>query len=269
MANNTLDDRDTGMSLRDLLEDEAFRQRTKRAHDYVRDAEAFRRLAAAFTEGPQQVLQELCDIAVQSCGADSAGISLEETQADGERKFRWVAIAGSFKHFLHGTTPRFFSPCGTCLDRGRAQLYKVSKPYYDFLGIEAAPINDGILIPWITDNARGTFWCVAHESQEAFDFDDYRLLENLANFASVALRNQIQELELRKREAASAAALMAHEMAHQINNPLQTLSNLLYLAELGVGDTPNNLKLASEEMVRLAEIVRQLLRLQNPDHWSH
>ena len=253
---------DPGMELRDLLTDTEFLKRQRHAHDLNNDAEAFRHLAQLFGSDPQIVLQELVNIAVTSCGADSAGISLEEPpDASGQQKFRWIAIAGSFSTFLHGTTPRLFSPCGTCLDRNQPQLYRVSKPYYDFLGIEAAPIVDGILIPWLMDNVRGTLWAVSHKSREAFDSDDYRLLSNVASFAALALRHQIQERDLRKIESLAARTALAHQMAHEINNPLQTLTNLVYLAENGTTDMSTHLPTASSELKRLTDIVKKLLEL--------
>lgn len=139
------------------------------------------RLARVFTEKPGVVLQKLVDIAVEFCGADSAGISLEEPT---EKRFRWVAISGSFSQYLNGTTPRLFSPCGTCLSTGRPQHYRVTKPYYDFLGVVAEPITDGMLIPWVSDHSKGTIWAVSRGSPETFTPEDYKLLNTLADFCS-------------------------------------------------------------------------------------
>src|ERR1700759_4641625 len=114
---------DTGMDLRDLLTDRGFKRRPRQPRDPNRSAIAFRHFSKILAEDQESVLQELVDAAVELCGADSAGISLE----DKERKsFEWVAIAGSFSPHLHGLTPRNYSPCGTCLDTGRPQLYSVT-----------------------------------------------------------------------------------------------------------------------------------------------
>ena len=184
------DVRDTGMELRDLLDDPEFVTRTGKKRDYHQPFDALRRLTQVFAERPQDVLQELVNVAVSCCGADSAGISLEEANEAGEPTFRWIAIAGSFEQYLGARTPRFFSPCGTCLERGRAQLYRVTKPYYDFLGVTAEPITDGMLIPWETDGFRGTIWAVAHSSERAFEPQDYELLRSLADFVGIILRQQ-------------------------------------------------------------------------------
>ncbi|HEY1678682.1 MAG TPA: GAF domain-containing sensor histidine kinase [Candidatus Sulfotelmatobacter sp.] len=179
---------DTGMELQDLLADPEFVERKDTSRRAEKRFEALQTLAHVFTESPQTVLQKLVNIAVEFCGADSAGISLEEPDEQGKLRFRWVAIAGSFAQYLHGTTPRFFSPCGTCLSSGRAQHYRVTKPYYDFLGVVAEPITDGMLIPWTSDQQRGTIWAISHGSPQTFNPEDYKLLNALADFAGISVR---------------------------------------------------------------------------------
>lgn len=120
MTNKTAD---PGMELRDLLSDASFRERRGCPDDPARESIALRQLAKTFAEDPERVLQELVDAAVTFCHADSAGISLQETGPDGKERFRWIAVSGSFEPYLHGTTPRDFSPCGTCMDRAKPQLY--------------------------------------------------------------------------------------------------------------------------------------------------
>ena len=151
----------TGMEFRDLLTDPAFLRRTGKKRDFQQPLDALRRVTEVFASHPENVLQELVNVAMSCCGADSAGISLMEDDEEGKPTFRWVAIAGSFFPYLQGRTPRFFSPCGSCLDSGRAHLYRVTKPYYDFLGVEAEPITDGMLIPWEMDEIRGTIWAIS------------------------------------------------------------------------------------------------------------
>ena len=168
----------------------------------------------------------------------------------------------SFAHFLHGTTPRFFSPCGTTLDRGVAQHYRLTKPYYDFLGIEADPVTDGILIPWSAENLRGTLWCVSHKSDTAFDAEDYRMLQSLADFAAIAIRQQVQQKILVKHAEEASAAAMANQLAHEINNPLQSLTNTVYLAAQGGKDAHGYAEQASRDLNELSGLVRKLLDLK-------
>lgn len=252
-------DPETGMDLRDLLSDPDFPNRRKSARQANAESIALRKLARVFAERPEAVLQELVNIAVESCGADSAGISLEETGQSGQAQFRWIVVAGSFERYLNGTTPRNYSPCGTCLDCGRPQLYRLKNPYYDFLGVEAKPIVDGILIPWLSEKRKGTLWAVSHSQDEAFDLEDYSLLNSLADFAAIAIRHQDQQQVLREKEQKEASAARAHAMAHQINNPLQSLTNTIYLAQQGGPDAGTYVDQAARDLAELSALVQKLL----------
>jgi hypothetical protein len=247
---------DTGMDLRDLLTDATFLERPKHHRDPGRSAIALRRLLHAFAEDGPYVLQEIVDAAVVHCGADSAGISLEEPESG---TFRWVVIAGSFAPYLNGRTPRNYSPCGTCLDSGRPQLYRLAEPYYEYLGVRAEPITDGILIPWTNELMKGTLWAVSHSSPVAFDVADYEFLKSLTDCASIILRHKSREQKLRETAEALAAAGMAHKLAHRINNPLQSLTNTLFLARHDEANAKAYLYQAEVELRQLSEQVALLL----------
>lgn len=256
------------MEMRDLLEDREFAMRPPRVYAPEESFAALRRLAEVFAGDSGFVLQELVEIARELCGADSAGISLEEADAEGGPRFRWVAIAGSFERYVNGTTPRFFSPCGTCLSAGRPQLYRVTQEYYDFLGVEAEPITDGMLIPWTTEGERGTIWAVAHGSPARFTPADYTLLKTLGDFAAMAIRRHAREEARVENEQNLTWASTAHELAHQINNPLQSLTNALYLAREQMArrndpEAEGFLNMASAELAALSERVAGLLRLRS------
>ena len=175
----------SGVKIEDLLDSRDFLSRPpKQTTAPDREVAALARLKECLAHSPDSVLQELVQIAVDFSGADSSGISLEEENENGELQFRWIAVAGSFALYLNGTTPRFYSPCGTCIDRGVPQLYEVADLYYNFLGVTAQPILDGILIPWRAGRNQGTIWLVSHQSSCAFDQSDYQFIRNLANFIS-------------------------------------------------------------------------------------
>lgn len=177
----------SGVRIEDLLDSSSFEKR-RHATDPERLSREMECLRRSLAERPEGRLEELVQVAVSSCHADSAGISLEEESAGGELQFRWIAVAGSFSRYLNGTTPRFYSPCGTCLDRGVPQLYQVTDPYYNFLGVSAEPILDGILIPWRSGNIQGTLWLVSHRSEEAFDRSDYEFMRAAADLVADGMR---------------------------------------------------------------------------------
>ena len=56
-------------------------------------------------------------------------------------------------------------------------------------------------------------------------------MQILANFAAMGIRQQHQHERLVSQARASAAADMANDLAHQIDNQLQSLTNLPFLAQ--------------------------------------
>jgi nitrogen-specific signal transduction histidine kinase len=57
----------------------------------------------------------------------------------------------------------------------------------------------------------------------------------------MAFRQQRQQKQLMEQAERAAAASMANDLAHQINNPLQSLTNILYLASEDTTGRPQSL----------------------------
>jgi len=80
-------------------------------------------------------------------------------------------------------------------------------------------------------------------------------------FRDVTAERKSQEL-LRKSEKLSAAARLSATVAHEINNPLEAVCNLIYIAKLSPqlpSDVAEQLTLAEHELARVAHITRQTL----------
>ncbi len=253
---------DIGLEVLDLQDDPAFAARRLHIRDVAAQIEGMHRLAHAFVENPDTILQELVNAAVDLCGADSAGISLEQEGGTDANFYQWVATAGKYAPFLNALLPRYPSACGLCLERGRPQLFRVSQRFFDLMGVEAPTVTDGILLPWQVDETRGTVWIMAHGRAEAFDGGDCRMMQVLAEFAAMGVRQQRQRKMLMEQTSAAAAAAMANDLAHKINNPLQSMSNIVYLAAQGDGGDAKSLaEELSEHIQRLSVLVGQLLVL--------
>jgi hypothetical protein len=257
---------DTGLEVLDIQPNAEFAARRLHVRDVAMQMEGMHRLACTFIESPDTILQELVNSAVDLCGADSAGISIEREDKTDDHYYQWVATAGLYAGFLNATLPRNPSACGVCLERGQPQHFRVSQRFFDLMGVEAPTVTDGILLPWQVDEMRGTIWIMAHGRTEAFDGDDVRLMQVLADFAAMAVRHQRQQRTLVKQATAAAVAAMANDLAHKINNPLQSLTNLVYMAAEGVreGDAKTLATELSEHLQRLTVLVGKLLEL--PDH---
>ena len=228
-----------GLEVIDLKDYPAFSARPSRPPNPAAQAKLIERLARTLLEDPDSILQWLVDSALDMCGADSAGISVEryfksetdfDTRIDG---FQWIATAGQYRRLLDAVIPRKPSACDICLGRGRPQLYRVSTPFLRSIGVDAARVTDGLMVPWGADGRRGTIWILAHGRTEAFDQGNLETLELLAGFAALCVTQQHR----RKREdyewAVSAASAVIKVLALRIHDPLQELSDLIFLAQNG------------------------------------
>ena len=253
---------DTGLEVIDLFEDASFASRQLHVRDVAIQMEGMSRLARAFVEKPETILQELVNAAVELCGADSSGISIEREDKNDAEFYEWVATAGEYAGFLNATLPRNPSACGMCLERGRPQLFRVTQRFFDLMGIEAPTVTDGILLPWVSGETRGTIWIMAHGRDEAFDGGDLRMMQVLANFAAMGVRQQRQQKLLMEQAMLGAAAGMANELAHRINNPLQSITNIVFIAAGGMsGDAKALAEELAEPIQRLSVLSARLLAL--------
>src|SRR5271154_5507668 len=255
---------DVGLEITDLQADPSFAARPVRARDVTVIPDGMRRIAHALVEHPETILQVLVQTAVELCGADSSAISLEKENPTEDACYQWVAIAGQYSSMFNAVFPHYPSGCSICLERGRPQHVRASKRYFDILGITAPlVVTDGLMFPWQTDETRGTIYILAHAREEAFDHGDFRILEILADFAAIGVRQLRQQKLLVEQAGLVAEAAMANKLAHKINNPLQSLTNILYLAAEGhYGESAKAVGCqALGDLERLTSLARELLNL--------
>jgi PAS domain S-box-containing protein len=91
--------------------------------------------------------------------------------------------------------------------------------------------------------------------------DRQQLIGVVLVFHDVSAERKSQET-LRKSEKLSAAARLSATVAHEINNPLAAVVNLIYIAKTDPGTPPSvvqQLTLAEQEIERVAHITRQTL----------
>lgn len=107
------------------------------------------------------------------------------------------------------------------------------------------------------------------DSTREYTANDKILAADLANRAALALQNcmlfateQATRTALIQAEKLATAGRMAAAIAHEVNNPLEALTNLLYILERSPEATPFIRETAStalEQVTRLAHITRQTL----------
>jgi PAS domain-containing protein len=183
-----------------LIADEVAR-RPARSPDLAAENDALHALARLLIDDPDALPRQLAEIALELCDAGSAGVSLLEETRDGT-VFRWTALAGRFAPYEGGSTPRNFSPCGLCLDRGEPILVAYPARRFRYLNDVDIPIVEGLVLPLYGAGKRplGTLWIVAHMAERQFDREDVRVMTRLADFAALAIENAAVRAEVTKGE---------------------------------------------------------------------
>jgi PAS domain S-box-containing protein len=91
--------------------------------------------------------------------------------------------------------------------------------------------------------------------------DRHQLIGVVLVFRDVTAEHKAQEV-LRQTEKLAAAARLSASVAHEINNPLEAVVNLIYIAKNDPGVPPaivQHLSLAEQELERVAHITHQTL----------
>jgi hypothetical protein len=139
---------------------------------------------------PQGLVWALTDAAVELCNAGTGGISVLETNEQGEDIFRWDALSGALAAAVGGTTPRDWSPCGVTLKENSPQLFK--RPAKCFPEFKAAnpQIVEGLVLPlcFPTGEAFGTLWVTSHDEARKFTLADVEVMQSLCAFTMAAAR---------------------------------------------------------------------------------
>jgi GAF domain-containing protein len=173
--------------LHSMLSTAELEQRPSRSPDYEAENRALIALAGDLATSPDSILQKLADTALTLCRAHSAGLSLLE-DADQRQNFHWRAIAGRWAEHIGGGTPRDFGPCGIVLDRNTALLCSHPERDFPYFADVTPGVEEALLIPfYVRGEAVGTIWVVAHDTSRRFDWEDLRVMTNLAAFAAAAL----------------------------------------------------------------------------------
>ena len=144
----------------------------------------FLALSQTLANAPELALQRLVETAMKLSGAESAGVSVEDSD-NGVQVFRWVATAGEFSRYLQGTMPREFSPCGTVLNRGKTLVMRDPARHYEYISDLHAPITYALLVPFGRNRRLvGTVWVLRHRHAKPFTDEDVRAVEGLTIFST-------------------------------------------------------------------------------------
>jgi signal transduction histidine kinase len=215
-------------TLSEVLINSELASRPRHARDYARENRALGDLAQELAANPRNMLQRLTEIALDLCGADTAGVSLLEGDV-----FRWEGLAGVYASYRHSTMPRDASPCGVCIDQGLTQL--MSMPDRHFPALCAEPrFVEALLIPFAVQGENiGTVWVVAHSDKRKFDAEDERIVRTLAHFAAAGWQQwkarEVAEVSNRRKDDFLAM------LGHELRNPLSAIAAATAILEKSDG----------------------------------
>lgn len=195
-----------------LLTRQRLSSRPQRPADPARENAALIALADEMAQRPDNVLKLLCELILQICTADSAGVSLLREEAD---EFVWPAVAGAWAPFVHGSMPRSASPCGKVVEYDQLLIFRDALTQFPATGQATPAIEEILLAPFHHDGAPiGTVWAISHDPSREFDAEDGRILISLARFAAAAYQT-----------------ISAHRSARQSQ---ESLNSAIELAGLGL-----------------------------------
>ncbi len=133
---------------------------------------------------------------------------------------------------------------------------RVLKELGDALASDAPAINQEHRA--ITPDGR-VLWV---QSRGRIDRDAEGRPTRIAGISIDVTESRLAEQALRRTEKLAAAGRLAATVAHEVNNPLEALVNLIYLAQRTEGlsaEAAEHLRIADGELNRMAQIVRQTL----------
>jgi signal transduction histidine kinase len=147
--------------------------------------------------------------------------------------------------------------------------------------LRKAGLGAAIFIPIVRQGFRGVFYAGRNPEEHPFVEADLDMFQILARQASAAIENarlyDEQRAYVRKIEDSQNALLQAEKMAaagrlsasiaHEVNNPLQSVQNCLHLAgreDLDPEKRKEYFELASSELERLSTTVQRMLDFYRP-----
>ena len=215
---------DPGLSAADVTITDELARRGSDLPNYLREKRAIEELAEQMVDKPGELVPRLVDLALELCGASSAGVSVLEGS-----RFRWLGLKGVLATFEGETTPRDFSPCGVCLDQSRTILMERPERVYGWIADAGISIPEVLLVPLSLQDSGplGTLWVVAGEGQK-FDGGQARIMTELAGFTGRALRMVLADDRLKK--ALDEQEILTREISHRLKNLFSIIESMITMS---------------------------------------
>jgi HWE histidine kinase len=197
--------------------------------DYLREKLAMQDLATHMSDEPTLVLPRLVQLAMELCGAQSAGVSVLDPVS---KQFQWFGLKGVLSTFEGAHTPRHNSPCGLCLDMDGPVLLDRPERAYDWIRDADIVVPEVLLVPLHKKglDAMGTLWLVS-EKRGHFTSAHAAMMTDLSAFAAIALRTIQTETQL--NTALHDQEVLTREMSHRVKNLFTLMSGMVRMTRRG------------------------------------
>ena len=200
----------------------------------------------------------------------------------GARASQSLSVAETAQNICDGVVPWFADECRVFVERIPGQppslfpaaigesdeLANTAKAHSNSTGVQM--IHSRMIVAPLFDGKK-SLGCIGFRLNDDREYTetDFLLAQDIANRAALALQNcilfaseQLTRAALVQSEKLATAGRMAAAIAHEINNPLEALTNLIYILEHSPEATAPIRDLANAalaEVSRIAHITRQTL----------
>jgi PAS domain S-box-containing protein len=227
----------------------------------LRELESVYSLAQALNLalGPEEVYSAALDALTSATAADRASILLLDEA--GVMRFKsWRGLSPEYRRAVEGHSPwnpGAIQPTPVTIEDVQSETS---------LGrLRQVILREGIrslaFIPVCYEGRLLGKFMVYFSEPHSFSASELRLAEVISAQIGVAIHRLRTEDALRQSEKLAAAGRLAATVAHEINNPLEAVTNLLFLAkgEPQADKRRSYLESAEGEVARVSEIARQTL----------
>ncbi len=209
---------------------------------------------------PKEIYDAAIEALISAVGADRASVLVFDS--DDRMHFKaWRGLSDEYRQAVDGHSP-------WKREERNATSIAVDDVLTDPSTAMYAPVfaKEGIrslaFIPIVSDTQLLGKFMVYFNQLHSFTTDEVRMGEALATQIAVVIQRRQAEEALRRSEKLTAAGKLAASVAHEINNPLEGITNLAYLLRHQVEGNPvaeRYLEDLENELKRVSLITRRTL----------
>jgi signal transduction histidine kinase len=222
-----------------VLATERLYEPTERRFSLDAENRALHALARQMTRAPEAMLLRLVHVAAELCVAETAVACVLVDTPEGSC-LRWEAVVGPLDAHRGRIFPRTGDPSALALDRNSPQLFVHPEQSFPSVAALGLPCHELLVVPLYADSRPvGTLWVASHGLGRAFDKEDVRLLQGLADFTCAAwdvtaTRQALARVNEELREAQRKKDTFFATLSHELRSPLGALANAIDLIRTGV-----------------------------------